>query len=106
MNDKLRPWAAGLRALIVRKLHAHGPMTTRELALSCQVSLEAIAPRLSELEELGAVFDSGRRVSPTSGRGRKLKVWTWERPGRNAAKLDACERSQLNEDCAVMRLLA
>lgn len=104
MNDKLRPWAAGLRALITRKLHAHGPMTTRELALSCQVSVEAIAPRLSELESLGAVFDSGRRVASASGRGRKLKVWTWERPQQSRAAVEDPPRE--DEDCAVMRLLA
>jgi predicted ArsR family transcriptional regulator len=75
MNDKHRPWASGLRSLILLKLAAHGPQTTHELANACQVSQTALAPRLSELEALGQVRDTGHRRRSVSGRGRPLKVW-------------------------------
>lgn len=85
MNDFTRKWAAGLRALIVRKLNEHGPLTTNQLAGMCNVSVEAIAPRMTELEAEGLAHDTGRRVASGSGLGRKLKVWqltTEETPAR------------------------
>lgn len=75
MKDFSRPWAAGLRSLILLKLETLGPMTTRELATACQVSPEAVAPRMSELEGLGEARDTGRRKSSVSGKGRKQKIW-------------------------------
>lgn len=74
-TDFNRPWAAGLRSLIVLKLQQNGPQTTHELATACQVSPDAIAPRMTELEALGEAHDNGRRKSSVSGKGRKLKVW-------------------------------
>lgn len=91
--DFNRPWAAGLRSLIMLKLLANGPQTTHELATACQVSPDAIAPRMSELEALGEAVDSGRRKASVSGKGRKLKVWA-------AADVSG------EEDEPVLRLLA
>ena len=68
-------WRAALRNLILHRLRVHGPQTTHELATGCQVSVEAVMPRMSELEASGDVFDTGRRKSSVSGRGRKQKVW-------------------------------
>lgn len=75
MNDSNRPWAAGLRSLILLKLSDLGPMTTHELATACQVSPDAVAPRMTELEDRGDVRDTGRRKSSVSGKGRKQKIW-------------------------------
>lgn len=75
MNDFSRPWAAGLRALILCKLESLGPMTTHELATACQVSPEAIAPRMTDPEMRDQVRDTGRRKSSVSGKGRKQKIW-------------------------------
>jgi predicted ArsR family transcriptional regulator len=75
MNDAHRPWAKGLRSLIVKHLTERGPMTTHELANACQVSEKAIAPRMSELEIELRARDSGFRRPSLSGKGRKLKVW-------------------------------
>ena len=68
-------WRRALRSLISLKLRTLGPMTNRELANSCQVAETAIAPRMSELVELGDVRDTGRRKSSVSGKGRKQVVW-------------------------------
>jgi len=68
-------WRNALRGLIVHKLKELGPLDNHALANACQVNQDAIAPRLSELEALGQVRDTGRRHSSVSGRGRKLKVW-------------------------------
>jgi predicted ArsR family transcriptional regulator len=68
-------WRKGLRELIVLKLTELGPLTTKELANACQVSPDAIAPRMTELEGEGRARDTGRRKSSLSGKGRKLKVW-------------------------------
>lgn len=75
MKDFDRPWAKGLRSLGLKKLVELGPMDSHQLANACQVSPDAMAPRLSELEAAGLVRDTGRRHSSVSGRGRKLKVW-------------------------------
>jgi hypothetical protein len=72
---KREAWAKGLRQLILKHLVERGPMTTREAANFCQVSVEAAAPRFSELEELGQVRDTGERRASVSGRGRRQKVW-------------------------------
>lgn len=68
-------WRKALRSLITLKLRTLGPMTNRELANSCQVAETAIAPRMSELVQLGEVRDSARRKSSLSGKGRKQVVW-------------------------------
>lgn len=75
MKDFDRPWAKGLRSLILHHLHERGPMTTHEAADFCQVSVTAIAPRFTELQELGLVRDTGERRHSISGRGRTQKVW-------------------------------
>lgn len=76
MNEP--PWRKGLRTLAVKKLTAFGPMTNRELANACQVAETAMAPRLTELVQLGEARDSGRRKTSLSGRGRKQVVWEIE----------------------------
>lgn len=68
-------WRKALRSLIMHKLRTLGPMTNRELANACQVSVIAVAPRLTELVELGEARDSGARHSSISGKGRKQVVW-------------------------------
>lgn len=68
-------WRAGLRALILHRLRVHGPQTPQQLADGCQVAVEAIAPRMVELESDGVIFDTGQRRS-RFGRGRKQKVWS------------------------------
>lgn len=68
-------WRKALRSLIMHKLRTLGPMTNKELANACQVRETAIAPRLTELVELGEARDTGRRKTPISGRGRKQVVW-------------------------------
>ncbi len=75
MKDFDRPWAKGLRSLALKHFVERGPMTSHEVADFCQVSPDAMAPRMSELEGLGLIRDTGERRSPVSGRGRKLKVW-------------------------------
>ncbi len=75
MKDFDRPWAKGLRSLILKKLVELGPMTTHEAATACQVNVTAAAPRFSELEARGLVRDTGRRRHSISGRGRTQKVW-------------------------------
>jgi predicted transcriptional regulator len=76
MSDHNEPnWRAALRSLVMLKLRTLGPMTNRELANACRVSEKAIAPRLTELTEIGEVMDSGRRKSSLSGKGRKQVVW-------------------------------
>ena len=75
MNDKYRPWAKGLRGLILKHLQERGPMTPREAAGFCQVSEKAAAPRFSELEAEGLVQDTGERRHSLSGLGRTQKVW-------------------------------
>lgn len=78
-SDMHRPWANGLRELIAVKLDLHGPLTTHEAAALCEVTVEAAAPRFSELEQLGRVRDTGERRSPT-GKGRPQKVWELSTP--------------------------
>jgi predicted ArsR family transcriptional regulator len=74
--ESLEPrWRAALRRLIVHRLTEHGPQTTRELANGCNVSQDAIAPRMTELEAAGEIVDTGYRRRSVSGRGRTLKVW-------------------------------
>lgn len=68
-------WRAALRSLIHLKLTELGPMDTHEIARACQVSPDAVAPRMSEMVENGTASDTGRRHSSLSGKGRKLKVW-------------------------------
>ena len=68
-------WRNGLRQLILKHLVERGPMTARDAAGFCQVSVEAVAPRFSELEELGLVRDTGERRHSVSGKGRTQKVW-------------------------------
>ncbi|HMP83239.1 MAG TPA: hypothetical protein PKA41_11110 [Verrucomicrobiota bacterium] len=68
-------WRKGLRSLALKHLTENGPQDSHQLANACQVSPDAMSPRMSELEELGLVRDSGERHSSVSGRGRKLKVW-------------------------------
>ena len=75
MKDFDRPWAKGLRSLILKHLVEQGPMTTRDAANACQVSEKAAAPRFSELEQQGLVRDTGERRHSVSGKGRTLKVW-------------------------------
>jgi predicted ArsR family transcriptional regulator len=75
MTDANRKWAAGLRALILKKLNERGPMTTHDLANACQVNQDAVAPRMTELEAEGSVRDTGHRQRSVSGKGRPLKVW-------------------------------
>ena len=75
MNDFERPWAKGLRALMLCKLKELGPLDTHQAANACQVSPDAVAPRWSEMEALGEVRDTGLRHHSISGRGRRLKVW-------------------------------
>ena len=61
--------------LALKHLAEHGPQDSHQLANACQVSPDAMAPRMSELETLGLIQDSGERHSSASGKGRKLKVW-------------------------------
>lgn len=106
MSDFNRPWAAGLRKLILHRLRSQGPQTTHELAAGCQVSPDAIAPRMTELEALGEAHDTGRRKSSVSGKGRKQKVWA-EGEGTPEIRLNAAARADLEaQNDPVMRLLA
>jgi predicted ArsR family transcriptional regulator len=73
--DPDRPWAKGLRELILVHLTERGPMTPRELANFCQVKVEAVAPRMTELLAQGRVRDTGERRHSVSGKGRTQKVW-------------------------------
>jgi predicted ArsR family transcriptional regulator len=75
MSDFDRPWARGLRGLMLKKLCEQGPMTSREMATACEVSEKAIAPRWTELETMGLVHDTGNRRHSISGKGRTSKVW-------------------------------
>lgn len=68
-------WRKALRSLIAHKLTTLGPMTNHQLANACQVSVKAIAPRLTEMVELGEARDTGGRHSSVSGKGRKQVVW-------------------------------
>ena len=74
-NDYGRKWAAGVRALIMRRLRLYGAQTPQQLADGLKLSVEAIAPRMTELEASGEAFDTGERRS-RFGRGRKQKVWS------------------------------
>lgn len=75
MNDFNRPWAKGLRGLILKHLNERGPMTPAEAAGFCQVSVKAAAPRFSELEAERLIRDTGERRHSISGKGRTQKVW-------------------------------
>ncbi len=70
-----RPWAKGLRALIFKQLVENGPMDTHGLANRCQVSVKAVAPRMTELESQGLIRQTPFLHRSVSGKGRKLKVW-------------------------------
>lgn len=69
-----RPWASGLRALVLKKLREHGPQTAHELATACGVGVEALRPRLTELHQAGEIVPGARRPG-TNGRGRRQAVW-------------------------------
>jgi hypothetical protein len=75
MSEPFRPWAKALRALCLKKLNdfgGHG--TAAQIAADLGKPVELIAPRLSELAELGAIADSGARQS-VGGPGRPRVVW-------------------------------
>ena len=74
-GDRARPWAKGMRGLVLTCLHALGTATVEELATATGKGASAIGPRLTELGELGqarswSVVSHGRR-------GRPKKVWTY-----------------------------
>jgi predicted ArsR family transcriptional regulator len=71
--EAIAPRAAGLRALVLRCLINHGPMTADETAERLNLSPLAIRPRFTELLRDDAITDSGiRRKNAT---GRSAKVW-------------------------------
>lgn len=72
-GDGRRRWAAGMRAMILDKLHELSTATVAELAAALGFSPGAIGPRLTELAELGQV--RSWRVQPR-GPGQPKKVWT------------------------------
>ena len=74
-------WRAALRSLICVRLNDHGPQTNRELAKGCQLPVDNIAPRMSELEQGNLIYCVGLRKS-ASGRGRPVKVWALIQPWR------------------------
>ena len=69
-----RPWAKGLRRLVAWHLSRSGPATVNELAELCHQRRENIAPRLTELADLGEAECIGTQPR-TVGKGRPQKVW-------------------------------
>ena len=71
--EAIAPRAPGLRALVLRSLVIHGPMTADETAEKLGLSPFAIRPRFTELLRDQLIVDAGyRRPSVT---GRSAKVW-------------------------------
>lgn len=71
--EAIAPRAPGLRALVLRALVLHGPMTADETAERLNLSPFAIRPRFTELLRDGVIEDSGARRP--SANGRPAKVW-------------------------------
>jgi predicted ArsR family transcriptional regulator len=67
-------WRAGMRAMVMRALRRYGPQTPQQISARIGQPIEAIAPRMTELEAFGEAWDTGQRRSRL-GRGRKQKVW-------------------------------
>lgn len=74
INDRRRPWAAGMRELVWRRLASLGTATVAELSASLGFAPSAIGPRLTELAELGQA--RSWRVTSKGKRGQPKKVWT------------------------------
>lgn len=74
MTQDPRPWAAGLRKRVLACLALYGDMTAVQLAGKMGVAPEAVRPRMTELAQLSAIRDTGRRVG--TGRGRPAVVWS------------------------------
>ena len=96
-------WRKGLRELILKKLHAEGALTVKQLAAACQVSEKAVAPRMSELQAEGRATDSGQRRAALGTRGRRRKVWA--AVGDTKPLPSYIESSFADETEPVMRLL-
>jgi len=74
-GDVRRPWAKGIRALVLRVLTDRDePMTTWDLAEATGKPSIDIGPRLTELAELGYIAQAGTIPNPC-GTGRPLKLW-------------------------------
>lgn len=75
-GDVRRPWAKGMRSLVLKVLtEADAPMTTWDLATATGKPSIDIGPRLTELSELGYVSECGSVPNPC-GTGRPLKRWS------------------------------
>lgn len=73
-GDSARPWAKGMREIVLLRLDDLKTATVSEVAAACGMRPGAIGPRLTELAELGLV--RWWRVSPRGQRGQPKKVWT------------------------------
>ena len=73
-GDLRRPWAAGMRELVMLHLRQLGTASVDELAQSIGQSPAAIGPRLTELAQLQQVRSWS--VIPRGKRGRPRKIWT------------------------------
>jgi predicted transcriptional regulator len=76
MKVDARPWTKGLRRLVAWHLARSEPLSVNELAELCQQRRENIAPRLTELADLGEAVCIGTRPR-TSGKGRPQKLWRY-----------------------------
>jgi predicted ArsR family transcriptional regulator len=67
-------WRRALRSLCLKKLKDFGgKCTSRQIADDLRKDVDLIAPRMTELAEMGVIRDSGERVG--AGRGRPQVVW-------------------------------
>ena len=75
-GDSSRPWAKGMRALVLRVLtNEDAPMTSWDIAAATGKPSIDIGPRLTELSELGYIVEVGTVPNPC-GTGRPLKRWS------------------------------
>ncbi len=77
-GEDVRPWAKGLRHLVLWHLARSGPASARDLAALASQPPANIAPRLSELAAAGQVECFG--LVRSGGRGRPEKVWRLPAP--------------------------
>lgn len=70
-----RPWAKGLRRLVIWHLARISSATVDDLAELCGQRRECIAPRLTELAYLGEVEVCGTCPRQPGERGQPRKVW-------------------------------
>jgi predicted ArsR family transcriptional regulator len=71
--EAIRPDAARLRAMCLRKLKDVGTATADEVAALLDLSVLSVRPRFTELLHAGEIRDTGERRK--NGSGRSAKVW-------------------------------